>query len=132
MIRMKQLEANLFAKYLGAIFANERLLKKYNDAIKKLSIILTEKEEQILTKIVRIPFILPFADAGWAWMKPQSNIRKRILVMSALIETEPNYTNLFLVEKNIVFSVIRLIFRGLVALLKGVLGTVLIVILGWK
>ncbi|WP_435354164.1 hypothetical protein [Emticicia sp. SJ17W-69] len=129
---MKQLEASLFAKYLGAIVADERLLEKYIDAIKKLSIILTEEEEKILIKLVKEPFFLPFVDAGWALLKPQSNIRKRILVMSALIETEPNYTNLFLVEKNIAFPRIRLIFRGIAALLKGVLGTVLIVILGWR
>lgn len=132
MNRMKQHEASLLAKYLGASADDEILLKKYNDAIKKLSISLTEKEEKILVKIIKIPSILPFVDAGWAFLKPESNIRKRILVMSALIETESRYTQFFLVQKNISFPIFRLIFRGTVAVLKGMIGAFLIFILGWK
>jgi len=52
--------------------------------------------------------------------------------MSALIETEPKYVQLFLNQKDISFPMFKLIFRGSVAVFRGMIGVLLILVLGWK
>jgi hypothetical protein len=132
MIRVMQGEAKLFAQYLGAKVDDETFLKKYTDAIEKLKLSLSKKEENILRHILKMPFLLPLADGAWGFLNPKNGIRKRILIMSALIETEPQYVQFFLNEKNISFSVYKLLFRGSVAVLRGIIGVFLILALGWR
>lgn len=127
-----QREAKLFAQYLGAKVDDETLLIKYSNAIEKLKLSLNEKEENILRYLLKMPFLLPFADGAWAFLNPKNGIRKRILIMSALIETEPQYVQCFLNEKDVSFSVFKLIFRGSVAVLRGIVGVLLMLLLGWK
>ncbi len=129
---MKQYEANLLAKYLGAEVDDENLLNKYIIAIEKLGLILSQNEEKTISKIIKMPFLLPFLDGAWALQKPENGIRKRILIMSALIETEPKYVNLFLLQKDARFPVINIVFCGFLAVLKGVIGVILLVILRWR
>lgn len=129
---MMQSEAKLFAQYLGAKVDDDALLIKYSDTIEKVKLSLSEKEENILQYLLKMPFILPFADGAWAFLNPKNGIRKRILVMSALIETEPHNVQFFLNEKDVPFSVFKLIFRGSVAVLRGIIGVFLILVLGWK
>ncbi len=127
-----QREAKLFAQYLGAKADDETLLKKYTDAIEILKLSLSEKEENIIRYLLKMPFLLPFSYGAWAFLNPKNCIRKRILVMSALIETEPQYVQNFLNEKDVSFSVFKLLFRGSVAVLRGIIGVFLILVLGWK
>lgn len=132
MNQVRQFEAQLFAKYLGAKIDDEILLQKYIDVIEKLKINLTEKEQKILYYLVKMPFLLPFADAAWALVSPKNGIRKRILIMSALIETQPQYLLQFLNQKDLSFSIIRLVFRGSLAVVRAIFGVFLILFLRWK
>jgi len=127
-----QHEAKLFAQYLGVKVDDKVLLTKYSDAIEKLKFSLNEKEENILWYLLKMPFLLPFLDGAWAFLKPENGIRKRILVMNALIETQPQYVQFFLNQKDVPFPIIKLIFRGLVAVLRGIIGVLLILLFGWK
>ncbi len=127
-----QREAKLFAQYLGAKVDDDALLIKYTDAIEKLKFSLSKKEENILRYLLKMPFLLPFADGAWAFLNPKNGIRKRILIMSALIETEPRYVQYFLNVKDVSFSVFKLTFRSSVAVLRGIIGVFLILVLGWK
>ena len=52
--------------------------------------------------------------------------------MNALIETQPQYVQFFLNQKDVPFPIIKLIFRGFVAVLRGIIGVLLILLLGWK
>ena len=127
-----QHEAKLFAQYLGAKVDDKVLLTKYTDAIEKLKFRLNEKEENVMQYLHKMPFLLPFVDGAWAFLKPENGIRKRILIMNALIETQPQYVHFFLNQKDVPFPIIKLIFRGFVAVLRGIIGVLLILLLGWK
>ncbi|MCP9748229.1 hypothetical protein EGI24_16120 [Lacihabitans sp. CS3-21] len=125
-------EAKIFAQYLDAKVDDEALLIKYTKAIEKLKLSLSEKEASVLRYLIKMPFLLPFADGAWAFLNPKNGIRKRIMVMSAFIETEPQFVQLFLNEKDVSFSVFKMLFRGSVAVLRGIIGVFLILVLGWK
>jgi hypothetical protein len=129
---MMQREAKLFAQYLGAKVDDDALLIKYSDAIEKLKLSLSEKEENVLRYLLQMPFLISFADGAWAFLNPKNGIRKRILVMSALLETEPQYVQYFLNQQDVSFPIFKLIFRGSVAVLKGMIGVLLMLLLGWK
>lgn len=132
MNRTMQREAKLFAQYLGAKVDDEALLQKYTNAIEKLKLSLSEKEESVLRYLIKMPILLPFADGAWAFLNPKNGIRKRMLVMSALIETEPQYVQYFLNQQDVSFPIFRFIFRGSVAVLRGVIGVLLMLLLGWE
>lgn len=127
-----QHEAKVFAQYLGAKVDDDALLIKYSDAIEKLKFSLSEKEENILRYLLKMPFLLPFADGAWAFLNPKNGIRKRILVMSTFIETEPQYVQYFLNKKDVPFPILKLIFRSSVAVFRGMIGVLLMLLLGWK
>jgi hypothetical protein len=132
MNQMMQREAKLFAQYLGAKVDDKVLLTKYTDAIEILKFSLSKKEENILLHLLKMPFLLPYIDGAWGFLRPKNGIRKRILVMNALIETQTQYVHFFLNQENIPFPIIKLIVRGLVAVLKGIIGILLMILLGWK
>ncbi len=129
---MMQFEAQVFAKYLGAKIDDGILLQKYINAIEKLKINLTEKEQKILYYLHKMPYLLPFADGAWALLNPKNGIRRRILIMSALIETQSQYLQYFLNQRDLSFSIIRLVFRGLLAVMRAIFGVFLILFLRWK
>ena len=52
--------------------------------------------------------------------------------MSALIETQPQYLLQFLNHKDLSFSIIRLVFRGSLAVVRAIFGVFLILFLRWK
>jgi hypothetical protein len=125
-------EAKLFANYLGATNGDDALVGRYVNAIELLQLPLSTKEAVVLNKLIQMPFLLALIDGGYALLQPNNTIRKRILVMSALMETEPKYVNRFLVQQNISFPIIKFLYRGSVAVAKGVTGAVLIIIFRWK
>jgi|GEM_PF-4057567 len=125
-------EATLFAKYVGANKNDHELQNRYCNAIQLLQLPLTEKEATVLNKLIGMPFLLPAIDGGYALLQPNNTIRKRILVMSALMETDAKYTHHFLVQHNTSFPIIKFLYRGSIAVAKGIVGAILITILRWK
>lgn len=125
-------EAKLFAIYLGAKKTTEELINRYCKAIGILQITGTPKEMRLLHQIPARSFLLPFLDAGLGILKPQHLIRKRLLVMAALIETDIAYTQQFILEKDVPMAMICFVYRGLLAVLKGCFGSILVIVCRWK
>jgi hypothetical protein len=125
-------EAIVFSNYLGVSSSNLNLLSSYATSVNQLNLKLNTKEERILNLILRYDCLVPFIDGGMAFLYPESVIRKRILLMSALIETETQYTELFIRQRQNNFSMFKILFRGALAICKGLLGVILLVALKWK
>ena len=49
---------------------------------------------------MRFPFLLQFIDAGYALRRSPSALRKKILLMFAVLESLPEYAHYFLPKKN--------------------------------
>jgi hypothetical protein len=125
-------EAVVLSKYLGAKQVLPTLELRYVDAIEKLNLNLTDKEQKLLTRLINSPFLLPLIDGGLALIQPQNGIRKRLLAMSALMETETAYAHLFLTRENQSFALIRFLYRGGIAVFKGLIGVCLLKCLRWN
>jgi hypothetical protein len=125
-------EAIVLAKYLGVKEVLPSLELRYVDAIEKLEMRLTVKEQELLARLINSAFLLPFIDGGLALIQPQNGIRKRLLIMSALMETETDYAHLFLTKKNQSFALIRFLYRGGIAVFKGLIGVCVLKCLRWN
>jgi hypothetical protein len=125
-------EARLFAAYLGAKHPTEELIDRYCKGVEMLAIRGSYKEMKVLNKLLTRSFLLPLMDAGFGLLKPQHVIRKRLLVMAALIETDKTYTHLFILEQDISMPIYRFIYRGSLAVAKACLGSILVIVCRWK
>jgi hypothetical protein len=72
------------------------------------------------------PFLLPFLDAGLAFVNPHADLRRRIYVVFAILESMPEYTDLFLPSKTTLKDLFVLIFTGMRAAFRAFIGILII------
>jgi hypothetical protein len=119
-------EANLLTSYLVHDKANPTVRKLYRtilheSAAKELSV-----EDSRLIKVgLKHHYLLPYLDAGLAIMRPDAELRRRLYIMFAILEVQPNYVDKFLpqAKSRLYFLVIGLV--GLRAVLKTICGVAL-------
>ena len=129
---INETEPKIVAKYLGIKHPNPALYQEYNLGIQSLNLILILKEIKVMNRLLKFPFLLPFADGGYALLKPNHSIRKRLLLMSALIETDKKYVDHFIPESNISLAVLRFLYRGSVGMIKGCIGAMMLILFRWN
>jgi hypothetical protein len=125
-------EARVISRYLGAYTEDDQLHRRYETAIDILQISLSADEHKLMVRVLIFSFLLPFVDGGLALLQHDHPLRKRILVMNALMETDPKYVQLFLTDNITPMATAKLLYRGSAALIKGVLGCILITVFRWK
>lgn len=125
-------EAIVFSKYLGINYSDEALYNRYDAGVQQLNLNLNLKEESLLKLALKNNFLLPFIDGGLALLRPNCSIRRRILLMSALIETDTKHVHQFISETDSNFSSVKILLRGSIAISKGILGVFLLALLKWR
>lgn len=92
--------------------------------------VVTEKKQQDETKLInfafRHPSFIPSLDAGLVFVRPESELRRRIYIMFATLESMPEYSNLFLPEKTGTQGFIRVIGSGIRAVYRAIIGVILL------
>jgi hypothetical protein len=94
-----QKEAIVLTRYLISKHPTQKAIDLYKEACRHHIIELTSKEQRLWRKAMRFPVLLPFIDAGFALQKQTSSLRKKILIMFAILESLPDYANHFLPQK---------------------------------
>ncbi len=112
-------EAEIFSKYLVGEVAPERFLSRYEAAHEKISFSsATKLDRQILGLVTKVSLLLPFLDAACGVSMPGALIRRKLLLMAAILEASPRYAPYFLPESQsfprLMLSLFRLgVFTGL-------------------
>ncbi len=119
-------EALLFGRYILKKQPDDSCLALYEQAMEKLHISLDKDDEKILHFIRQHPWSVGMFDAGLAFVNPYSQIRRKIFVMLAILETQPQYALLFLPRKRRIFYLAYIFFVGCRAASKAVLGAFLV------
>lgn len=125
-------EAALFAKYLGAEIDDMQLQNRYVFAIQELNVTYKPKDIAIIKSLIQFPFLVSYVDGAFAFIRSVTTVRKRIWIMSALMETEKKYAARFLVQKDISFPFIKFLWLGAKGIVKGFAGILLVYLLRWK
>ena len=125
-------ETQLFCKYLTGKNATPEVVIRYQHAIAELAISLTEREEKMITRLSHYHFLLPYIDGGMAISDPGGGIRKRLLALSALLETDKNFVDAYLTAKDLRVPVLRFLLIGVKAAITGGVGYLLVKLFQWK
>ncbi len=86
-------EARSFAHYLLRVEADPGLRQRYAAAVRTR---FANAIDGDLTFVRRHRWALPFVDAATAVVRPRSQVRQRLLLMAALLETSPQHAEFFL------------------------------------
>ncbi|MBC7861741.1 MAG: hypothetical protein IAF38_02130 [Bacteroidia bacterium] len=119
---MQEKEAEIFSKYLVKSSPSETLISRYVLACNKLKLAGNAKDEKIVSFAVRNPFFLPLLDAGLTFSKHKSLLRKKIMIMLAILETTPEYYEQFNTKNYSGVKWIGIFFRGCWAVAKMIMG----------
>lgn len=120
-------EAEVLGKYLlGGKKPNAESISLYENANQIKPVSLNEREKKILAFLLRHPACAGLIDGALAFGSANGGIRRKILYMSAILETQPEYADLFLPKERGWFFNIYIFWVGCRAILKAIAGKVLL------
>lgn len=117
-------EARLFTHYLIGMDANPLVIRLYKAAMSGSK---PDNADRKLLNFMRThPSSIGFIDAGLAFHNSSSEARRRLYVMLAILETSPEYYDLFFAKKRSPFYILAIFYSGARAILKAGLGLLLV------
>lgn len=87
------------------------------------------KEQALLDLMVDRPWLAGWVDGGLALSQPHHSVRRRILVMLAILECQPSLAPLFLPAAPVRFEIVTVLVAGVRAAVRAVVGAVLLKVL---
>ncbi len=117
-------EAKVFGRYLIGREVAPHLVERYVQAHGALGALLGAGEESRAVAFARRrPRLLPFLDAAAALLDPRGLLRRKLLLMLAVLEASPEYAAEFLPRpQSRTLLVARLAGRGIAAAFKAAAG----------
>jgi hypothetical protein len=121
-------EAELFARYLLDRDPPPELIERYVDACTRVFIDSpSDSDAAVMDLVRRQPGALPYLDAAAGLLRPASLLRRKLLLMAAILEASPHYAREFLdVPPGRVRTLLLLFWYGLVAGVKFVVGALIL------
>lgn len=126
------LEAKLFLNYIQKQSANNDSIEKYLKAIEKLQLTLTEQENSILHFAFQNPKSIAFIDCGLSLFNPQSQLKKRLIVATSIVESSPQSFHSFLNSEKLNVPIIQLFLLGIQTVFTIIIAYLLFKFKGWK
>jgi hypothetical protein len=118
-------EGEQIARYLTGVPPPPDVLERYVEAHTLLfreAVSPTERASVLFVR--RHAWALPYADAGLAILRPHSRLRNKILLMFALLETTPDFIDLFFAESlsktGVLVRMVGTAAKGVVHVILGV------------
>lgn len=121
-------QADTIARYLVGRPASNKVKKLYEFAIKQ-GITSAEENDKILRYWIKHPWSLELLDSGLAITNGNAELRRRIYVMFAILESFPEYSKFFLARKAFILSPAILI-TGIRAVTMAILGVIFVKVIG--
>jgi hypothetical protein len=87
-------EAQLFTRYLVSRPVDPAIAARYAVACERHR--LTGAGDPVLAACLRFPALIGFLDAGCALHRPQHPLRRKLFVLTAILETTPDHADRFL------------------------------------
>jgi hypothetical protein len=118
-------EAEIFSRYLIGEIPSVELKERYFAACGKLSEA-NNRDARIYRMAVKRPALLPCLDAALAFSDRNALLRRKLLVMLAILETTPEYYTKFSTKDESRWKWIALFFRGCSAVFKIMAGKIIL------
>ncbi len=121
-------EAFIYSRYLCGNDPSNEVISCYESFVHKAAFE-AGKEKCLQNFIVTFPFILPVLDAALAFFRPRSIVRKKLLLMFALLECQPEHADKFMPGTDQNRGGVYLFFTGTWAIVKLMAGSIFLVFL---
>ena len=123
-------EAETLGRYLLGKPPGEKVIALYIAANEKKPIRLSAREEKIFRFLVKNRWSAGLIDSALGFSKAaQGGIRRKILYMSAILETQPEYAGLFLPKTRSWGYNLFIFWVGCRAVMKAIAGKILLMII---
>ena len=127
MSEISKREAEIFGRYLlGGKSPNSKSISLYISAMNLRPASAIGRDEKILKFVLKNPRSIGMIDGALAFSKKKSIVRRKILFMSAILETQPEYAELFLPQKRNGFYNIYIFWVGFRAVMKAIAGKMIL------
>lgn len=122
-------EARVLARYLLGVEPRGEIVERYAAAMGILGTV--PDGDAVLGYSLRHPWALPPLDAACGWRRPASALRKRLLIMSAILETHTAYAEMYVPRALPAWRLVALLaWNGVAAVCKLALGLLLLAAVG--
>lgn len=120
-------EAEVFGRYLlGGKSPNAKSISLYIEAMTLRPASAIGRDEKILRFVLKNPRVIGMIDGALAFSKKKSIVRRKILFMSAILETQPEYAELFLPQERGWFYNVYIFWVGFRAVMKAIGGKMIL------
>lgn len=86
----------------------------------------SKNEEKLLSIAFKHPWLIPFFDSGLVFVRPYSELRRRIYTMFALLESTPEHADKFLAKKLGFGGVLYAIWAGIRDVFRTIVGIIIL------
>jgi hypothetical protein len=117
-------EARVFSRYLIGKEPSNLSVQLYIKALQKLDIPMSPRDQRKLSFILRFPFFISMIDGALAMVNPEHPIRKKLYVMSSILESDPACNNYFLPKDGT--SLFTILLTGTRAVFNTLFGFILL------
>jgi len=118
-----KVQADILASYLlGRPIKDPYIYDIYEELLKEAR----GDEERLVDFAFSHPVALPYLDAGLVFLRPESELRRRIYVMFSVLESSREYADLFLPQRITPVRLIGIFLVGIRAVFRAIIGIVLI------
>lgn len=122
-------QAVIFTKYLIKKEPDSQSITLYSQAIAHQTE-LSYRDAKLLKFVQKHPFWIGCIDGGLAFVNPHSEVRRRIYIMFAILESQPLFWRNFLPIKRSWWYLFFILFTGLRAVIRAAAGIVMVKIIG--
>jgi len=119
-------EALAFGRYLLRREPDALSVSLYEEAMQKRPPEISARDEKLIRFAVKKRWAIGLLDSALAFARPQPALRKKLLVMSAILETRPAYSDLFLPKERSFFYLFYIGLVGCRAVCKAIAGKILL------
>lgn len=119
-------QADVFSQYLIGRVASPKLRSLYIESIKSSGGEVSPKDTKLINLATNQPWLLGLLDGGLALVQPNSELRRRLYIMFAILEASTEHHDKFLPQKHSPFYFILIGLVGIRSVLKAVFGVVLV------
>lgn len=125
-------EAKIFGAYIVGAIPSQDIITRYIHIATSSPPPLTTQDKAIISFIYRHPGLLGAIDAYAAFFRPESEIRRRLFIMFAVLEATPEYADKFLPKDRGFLSFLTIFGVSLRAFFRLVMGCVVMAFIGAK
>lgn len=119
-------EAKCFARYLVGQEPSRQIVTRYTEALAYNPPSISATDLHLLEFIRKHPWSLGCIEAGLAIRHPHSEIRRRLYIMLAILESSPDHTTAFLPQERSAWYMVVIALAGLRAVGKALVGLIMV------